>query len=194
MAVPPAVRIPNSSSWDRASDVHIASEVPTCPIREGSHGSDGCQPRPTVAFLSTITASTRFPGPVSGGSRLVDDRGFTLIELLIVTVIIGLLAAIAIPKFDDVRQRAYNSAALSDLHSVALAIEEYFADNHALPEENQLINAGFALSEGVSLMKFSIRDPDTEDARVHIHIAHQGSFHYYHYEYPGNEPPEKRWK
>ena len=140
------------------------------------------------------TASTRFPGVVSGGSRPIDDRGFTLIELLIVVVIIGLLAAIAIPKFDDVRQRAFNSAALSDLHSVAHAIEEYFADNNALPDEDQVIAAGFVLSQGVSFMKFSIRDPGTEDARVHIHIAHEGSFHYYHYEYPGNEPPEKRWK
>ena len=132
---------------------------------------------------------------VSGGSRVVDDRGFTLIELLIVVVIIGLLASIAIPKFDDVRQRAYNTAALSDLNSAAHAIEQYFADNYALPEENELIGAGFVLSPGVSLTRFSIRDPnDPELARVHIHIEHEGSLHYYHHEYPGNELPEKRWK
>ncbi len=38
-----------------------------------------------------------------------------MIELLIVTVIIGLLAGIALPEFDAVRQRAYNAAALADL-------------------------------------------------------------------------------
>ena len=141
------------------------------------------------------TASTHFPGLAAGGSRLIEDRGFTLIELLIVVVIIGLLAAIAIPQFDDVRQKAYNSGVVSDLHSAAFAIEEYLVDNLALPDENQLIAAGFALSEGVSFTRFSIRDPnDPQKARVHIHIEHEGSLNYYHHEYPGTELPEKRWK
>ncbi len=143
------------------------------------------------------TAATRFPGLASGGSRLIDDRGFTLIELLMVVVIIGLLATIAIPQFDGVRQKAYNSGVVSDLHSAALAIEEYFADNLALPDENQLMAAGFALSEDVVFTRFSIRDPnDPEKARVHMHIEHPGSLNYFHWEYPDpdNEPPEKRWK
>ena len=143
------------------------------------------------------TAATRFPGLASGGSRLVDDHGFTLIELLMVVVIIGLLATIAIPQFEGVRQKAYNSAVVSDLHSAALAIEEYFADNLALPDEDQLMAAGFALTEDVSFTTFSIRDSsDPEKARVHMHINHVGSLNYYHYEYPDpdNEPPEKRWK
>ncbi len=141
------------------------------------------------------TAFTRFPGLASGGSRLLDDRGFTLIELLIVVVIIGLLAGIAIAKFDDVRQKAYNSAALSDLHSVAHAIEEYFVDNFALPDENQLIASGFVLSEpGVSFLMYNINDVGGPDERVHMHIAHEGSLNYYHYFYPGDATPEKRWK
>jgi len=121
--------------------------------------------------------------------------GFTLIELLIVVVIIGILATIALPQFDDVRQRAFNSAMLSDLRSASYAIEEYFSDNFALPDENQLINAGFAFTPGVSFRTFSIRDGnDPDKARVHIHIEHDGSLHYYHYEYPGTSTPEKRWK
>ena len=130
-----------------------------------------------------------------GFSAPADDRGFTLIELLIVTVIIGLLASIAIPSFGETRQRAYNSAALSDLNSAALAIEEYFADNNALPSETQLTNAGFVLSPGVSFTTFSIRDgSNPRRARVHMHIEHEGSLHYYHLEYPSGVPPEQRWK
>ena len=141
------------------------------------------------------TAFTRFPGLASGGSRLLDDRGFTLIELLMVVVIIGLLAAIAIPKFDDVRQKAYNSAALSDLHSVAYAIEEYFSNNNALPDQNQLMNAGFVLSQpGVFFLRYDINDVGGPDERVHMHIAHEGSLNYYHYFYPGDATPEMRWK
>lgn len=142
-------------------------------------------------------AFTGFAGLAARGSRVVDHRGFTLIELLIVVVIIGLLATISIPMFDGVRQRAYNSAVVSDLHSAALAIEEYFSDNLSLPNEDELMAAGFGLSEGVSFTTFSIRDAsDPKKARVHMHIDHEGSLNYYHMEYPDpdNEPPEQRWK
>jgi prepilin-type N-terminal cleavage/methylation domain-containing protein len=127
--------------------------------------------------------------------RHAGNRGFSLIELLIVVVIVGLLATLAIPRFDEVRVRAYNSAALSDVNAAANAIEQYFADNYALPDEDQLTAAGFVLSPGVSFLKYSIRDPNDPDrARVHMHIAHEGSPNYYHYEYPGTDAPEKRWK
>jgi type IV pilus assembly protein PilA len=56
-------------------------------------------------------------------------KGFTLIELLIVVVIIGILAAIAIPKFGNTREKAYLSAMRADLRNLATAQEEYFADH-----------------------------------------------------------------
>ena len=56
-------------------------------------------------------------------------KGFTLIELLIVVVIIGILAAIAIPKFASTKERAYVAKMRGDLRNFATAQEAYSADN-----------------------------------------------------------------
>jgi type IV pilus assembly protein PilA len=62
-------------------------------------------------------------------SMIRDRKGFTLIELLVVIVIIGLLAAIAIPKFSSVKQRAYRSQGIADLGSLRVAEESFFVDS-----------------------------------------------------------------
>ena len=58
-----------------------------------------------------------------------NSKGFTLIELLIVVVIIGILAAIAIPKFANTKEKAYIASMKSDLRNLVTAEESYFADN-----------------------------------------------------------------
>ena len=58
----------------------------------------------------------------------MNRKGFTLIELLIVVVIIGILAAIAIPKFSNTKEKAVVSALKSDLRNLASAQESYYAD------------------------------------------------------------------
>ncbi len=59
----------------------------------------------------------------------MNKKGFTLIELLIVVVIIGILAAIAIPRFGETRDRAFVSAMQSDLNQVRTAQEMFYQDN-----------------------------------------------------------------
>ena len=59
----------------------------------------------------------------------MNRKGFTLIELLIVVVIIGILAAIAIPKFANTKQKAYIASMKSDLRNLVTAEEAYFADS-----------------------------------------------------------------
>src|SRR5437879_12034745 len=59
----------------------------------------------------------------------MNRKGFTLIELLIVVVIIGILAAIAIPKFANTKEKAYLASMKSDLRNLVTAEEAYFADS-----------------------------------------------------------------
>ncbi|MGH7671603.1 MAG: type IV pilin protein [Gemmatimonadales bacterium] len=58
----------------------------------------------------------------------MNRKGFTLIELLIVVVIIGILAAIAIPKFANTKEKAYLASMKSDLRNLVTAEESYFSD------------------------------------------------------------------
>jgi type II secretion system protein G len=62
------------------------------------------------------------------------EKGFTLIELLIVVAIIGILAAIAIPQFSSYRQKAFDSAAQSDLKTMRTSLEGYYTEYFEYPE------------------------------------------------------------
>jgi len=59
--------------------------------------------------------------------------GFTLIELLIVVAIIAILALIALPNFLEAQTRAKAARVVSDLRTVVIGLEAYFADNNAYP-------------------------------------------------------------
>ena len=90
-------------------------------------------------------------------------KGFTLIELLIVVVIIGILAAIAIPKFQSTKGKARTAALKSDLRNLATAEEAYFYSNNTYTTDTTALRSSF--SSGVQV-SFGVATPGGWSATV----------------------------
>jgi type IV pilus assembly protein PilA len=82
-----------------------------------------------------------------GDRQMKKQQGFTLIELMIVVAIIGILAAIAIPAYQDYTIRAQVSEGLNLSGGAKAAVTEYFQDRGTLPADNAI--AGLAASNAI---------------------------------------------
>ena len=104
---------------------------------------------------------------------MLNRKGFTLIELLIVVVIIGILAAIAIPKFSSTKDKAYIAAMKSDLRNLVTAEESYFADNL---QYGSVANIGtsYATSQGVTVTTSAISATGWSAAAAHVSLPNTG--------------------
>ncbi len=110
---------------------------------------------------------------------LKKEVGFTLIELLVVIAIISILAAVAISQYQNYKERAFDTAAKSDLKNAMTALESYFVDNNDYPADKDVLLAnGLNLSKDVCFTKYS---PETS---VHMHVRHASSPNAWHTKYP----------
>ena len=83
------------------------------------------------------------------------DQGFTLIELLVVVIIIGILAAIAIPVFLNQRKSAVDAGIKSDVRSIANEVETYYVNKQAYPATTDVKIETGKVTVGTNVVKIS---------------------------------------
>ena len=84
-------------------------------------------------------------------STVSSRRAFTIIELLVVIVVVGILVAIAIPKFSTIKGMASTAQLRADLRNFATAEESYFYQNSVYASNAATLAPTFVASTGVTL-------------------------------------------
>jgi type II secretion system protein G len=70
---------------------------------------------------------------------LMHKKGFTLLEILIVTIIIGILATIALPRYTATLEKARSAEAVINIGAIRVALDRYWYQNGSLPEDDNFI-------------------------------------------------------
>jgi len=107
--------------------------------------------------------------------RAQDEQGFTLIELLVVILIIGILAAIAIPSFLNQRTKATDSAAKSAVRTAQTAMETYFTDSQTYAGATPTILAGIEPTLTDVGTRLSVVAANQNDYQVQVYSERNGN-------------------
>lgn len=162
------------ANTDRIHPTEPATLHPCCrtrlPVDSGPQG------------LGTLADSRCMASRTLSSLRQIDSHaGFTLLELLVVLVILGVMAALAIPQYASYRLRAFNAQAQSDLRSAVNAQEAFFEKYEAYGD---CMNAGcevalrgYRRSEGVSIA-CTPRESDQLYQCSTIHARGNRTFYY----------------
>ena len=102
-------------------------------------------------------------------SRTTISRGFTLVELLIVVVIIGILASIAMPKFQSTKGKAFTASLRSDLRNLAVAEEAYVHENQTYTNDTTVLK--FSTSPSVALTFVTVTGNGWSATTTHVNAS-----------------------
>ncbi len=108
------------------------------------------------------------------------SSGFTLIEVMLVVGVIGILAALAIPRYAAAKAAAGDATAKSDLKNAIIALVRYQVTNGTFPATSAELEAsGYRLSSRVTWDRYGV-DIKNGSETVHMHVQHADSPNAWH--------------